>query len=51
MIGLVLMIVALICFLIAAANIPVRVNLTALGLAFWVLAILIGGAAVHPLVR
>jgi hypothetical protein len=43
MIGLVLLIVALICFLLASANIPARVNLVALGLAFWVLSLLIGG--------
>lgn len=48
MIGLVLLVVALICFLLAAAPITVRVNLIALGLAFWVLAILIGGASIHP---
>jgi hypothetical protein len=51
MISLVLMIVALVCFLLACANIPTRVNLVALGLAFWVLAILIGGAAIHPALR
>jgi hypothetical protein len=50
MISLVLMIVSLICFLLGAANIPAtaRVNLVSLGLAFWVLAIVIGGAGVHP---
>lgn len=51
MISLVLMIVALVCFLLGAAPLPTRVNLVALGLAFWVLAILIGGAGVHPLMR
>lgn len=43
MIGLVLMVIALICFIIEAANIPSRVNFMALGLALWVLAILFGG--------
>ena len=46
MIGIALLIVALICFLLAAANLPFRVNLMALGLAFWVLSILIGGLSV-----
>lgn len=34
----ILLIVALICFLLSAFNVPAPVNLTALGLAFWVAA-------------
>lgn len=42
-VGTLLLIVALICFLIAACNPPwPRVNLIALGLFFWVLSALIG---------
>ena len=41
-IDLVLLVVALICFLAAAANIPSpRVNLIAAGLALWMLSLLI----------
>jgi hypothetical protein len=47
MIGTVLLVIALVCFLLAAANIPTRVNLIALGLAFWVLSLLIGGIGGH----
>lgn len=42
MLSLILLICALVCFLLAAAGIPSRVNLTAAGLAFWVLEVLIG---------
>ena len=46
MIGTVFLVIALVCFLLGAANIPApRINLVALGLAFWVLSILIGGMA------
>ena len=38
---LVLLIVALICFLLGAVPLPSRVNLTSLGLAFWVLSLII----------
>lgn len=42
-INLLLLILAFVCFLLAALNIPSsRVSLTPLGLAFWVLSILIG---------
>jgi len=36
-VALLLLIVALLLFLLAAAGVPSRVNLTALGLAIWVL--------------
>lgn len=42
--SLLLLVFAVVCFLIAAINIPTpRVNLTALGLFFWVLSLLLGG--------
>jgi hypothetical protein len=37
----ILLIIALILFILAALNIPARVNLLAIGLAFWVLALLV----------
>lgn len=50
MISLILLIIALICFLLSAASWPnpPRINLMGLGLAFWVLSIIISGAAGHP---
>lgn len=42
-IALVLLVLALICFVLACIPIPVRINLMALGLAFWVLSLLLGG--------
>jgi hypothetical protein len=46
-VSLLFMIVALVLFCIAAANVPVpRVNLIALGLAFWIAATLFGGARI-----
>jgi hypothetical protein len=42
--SLILLIIAFIVFVLAALSVPVpRVNLVALGLAFWVLALLING--------
>lgn len=41
--SLVLLIVALVCFLLAAVNTAAKVNLVALGLALWVLTLLLGG--------
>jgi len=39
------LILAAICFLLSAANAPIpRANLTALGLFFWVMALMISGA-------
>lgn len=35
---LILMIIAIVCFAVAAANVPARVNLMAVGLALWALA-------------
>jgi hypothetical protein len=35
------LVVALICFVLAAIGVPSRVNLVALGLAFWVLTYLV----------
>jgi len=41
-ISLILLIIAFFCFILAAVNWPpVPVNLTALGLAFWVLSLLV----------
>jgi hypothetical protein len=45
-VSIILLVVALVCFLIAAVNhptIPARFNLVALGLAFWVLSMLVTG--------
>ena len=42
MIGLILLVLALVCFVLAAAGVSARVNLTALGLALWVGSLLIG---------
>ena len=43
---LVLLILGFICFILAAAQAPIpRCNLTALGLAFWILTILVGALA------
>jgi hypothetical protein len=41
-INLILLILALACFIVSAAGVSARVNLQSLGLAFWVLAILLG---------
>ena len=39
---LVLMVLALVCLLLAAVNVPTpRINLQALGLSFWVLALIV----------
>lgn len=48
MIGLVLLVVALICFILGAINTPrlAPLNWVSLGLFFWVLSILIGGRAI-----
>lgn len=48
MIGTALLIVSLICFLLGATNVPFRVNLVSLGLAFWVLSQLLGGLVHLP---
>jgi len=40
-ISMILLILALISFLLAAFNVPSRVNFVGLGLAFWVLTLLI----------
>lgn len=42
-ISLVLILVAFLCFMAAAINVRSPLNLVALGLALWVLTILIGG--------
>jgi hypothetical protein len=41
---LVLQLVAFFCFVFAAIEVPARVNLTATGLAFWMLSLLIARA-------
>jgi len=41
---LVLQLVAFFCFVFAAIEVPARVNLTATGLAFWLLSLLIARA-------
>lgn len=48
MLNLLLLILALVCFLLATANVPARINLVALGLALWVLEVILAG---HPLLR
>lgn len=42
MLTLILLILALVCFVAAAFNVAARINLVALGLAFWVLTVIIG---------
>jgi hypothetical protein len=41
---LVLQLVAFFCFVFAAIDVPARVNLTATGLAFWLLSLLVSRA-------
>jgi len=41
--NLVLLIAAFICFVLSAAGVPSRIGLQSLGLAIWVLAIILGG--------
>lgn len=43
-ISIVLLLLAFICFVLGAAGFPSRVGWTSLGLAFWVLTLIIGGA-------
>lgn len=45
--SLIFLVIACICFFLSAVTIPVspRLNLTALGLFFWTLSLLVGGAA------
>lgn len=40
------LVLALICFVCATFNLPSKVNFVALGLALWVLSILLGGVRV-----
>lgn len=40
-IDMVLLVVALICFILSAIGVPSKINLQSLGLAFWVLSLLI----------
>lgn len=40
-IPLILLIAALVCFILVAANFPSRINLLGLGLALWVLAVIV----------
>lgn len=48
MISLILLILALIAFICAAVDVTTKFNLVAVGLALWVLSLLIGGAlALH----
>jgi hypothetical protein len=42
-INLVLLILALVCFVVSAFGVATRVNLQSLGLAFWVLALILSG--------
>jgi hypothetical protein len=46
-ISLVLMVLAFVCFIVATAGVPIppRVNMQALGLALWSLAVILGGVA------
>ena len=37
----ILLLVAFLCFVLAALNVPSRIDLTALGLAFWVLTLIL----------
>lgn len=44
MIHLILLAFAFVCFVLATFNVSAKFNLVAAGLAFWVLAIMLGGA-------
>jgi hypothetical protein len=46
MLAVILLVLALICFIAATFNLTTRVNLLSLGLALWVGAVLIGGGDV-----
>lgn len=41
MLHMILLVLAFVCFLLAAFPVPSRINLTALGLAAWVLTLLV----------
>jgi len=47
MISLILLIVALVLFILAAVGVGGRFNLIAAGLAFWVAAVILGSGALH----
>ncbi len=48
-VSVVLLVIAFICFILAAAGIGGgRINLIALGLAIWVLSLLVGGGQLSP---
>lgn len=47
MIGLILMILGLVCFIGAAAGVESRIGLTPLGLAFWIFALILGNPFLH----
>jgi len=47
-IQLFLLVAALVCFLLSAAGVASRVGLTPLGLAFWVLSMLLTGRISEP---
>jgi hypothetical protein len=45
---LILLVLAFVCFVLGAAQAPIpRANLTALGLAFWVLSLILGSGAIR----
>jgi hypothetical protein len=46
MITIVLLVLSLACFLAVTFNFPSKINLTALGLALWVLSVLLSGVHV-----
>jgi hypothetical protein len=46
MINLILYILALICFIVATFGLSARVNFIALGLAFWVLTLVLSGLTI-----
>jgi hypothetical protein len=47
-IPLICLLLALVCFVVSAVGVATRVNLQSLGLAFWVLAVLLGGKLIAP---
>lgn len=47
MIGLILMVLGLVCFVGAAAGMDSRIGLTPLGLAFWIFAVILGSPFIH----
>jgi hypothetical protein len=53
MLTLILLCFGFVCFVLAACNVPTppRLNLIALGLAFWILTVILAGTGTHLALR